>query len=40
MNNQSNGSYTQWLFLALPVIWIGAGLASIYDEGMTAFDLM
>ena len=40
MKNQSNGSYTQWLFLALPVIWIGAGLASIYEEGMTAFDLM
>ncbi len=40
MKNQSDTNYTQWLFLALPVIWIGAGLASCYEAGMTAFDVM
>ena len=40
MKQQTGGSYTKWIFLALPVLWIGAGLASGYEDGMTVFDLM
>ena len=40
MKNQSSPSNTQWLFLALPVMWIGAGLASGYEDGMTVFEVL
>ena len=40
MKNQSDNSYSKWLFLALPVLWIGAGLASGYEDGMTAFEVL
>lgn len=39
MNNQSR-SYWPWIFLALPVMWIGAGMAMGYEDGMTIFELM
>jgi len=40
VKNQSDNSYSKWLFLALPVLWIGAGLASGYEDGMTAFEVL
>lgn len=40
MKNQSSPSNTQWLFLTLPVMWIGAGLASGYEDGMTVFEVL
>lgn len=40
MKHPSGGSYARWVFLALPVMWIGAGLASGYEDGMTVFDLL
>ena len=40
MKNQSGGNYTQWLFLALPVMWIGAGLASGYEDGMALSEVL
>ena len=39
MNNQSR-SYGPWIALALPVMWIGAGMAMGYEDGMTIFELM
>ena len=39
MNNQSR-NYGPWIFLALPVMWIGAGMATGYEDGMTIFELM
>ena len=39
MNNQSR-NYKPWIFLALPVMWIGAGMATGYEDGMTIFELM
>lgn len=40
MNNRSEIPYSALLFLALPVMWIGAGMASGYKEGMTIFDAL
>ena len=40
MKNQSDNSYSQWLLFALPVLWIGAGLASGYEDGMTIFETL
>ena len=39
MNNQSR-NYGPWIALALPVMWIGAGMAMGYEDGMTIFELM
>ena len=39
MNNQPRG-YGPWIALALPVMWIGAGLASTYEDGMKLPDLL
>ena len=39
MNSQPN-SYTPLVVLAFPVIWMGAGMASGYEDGMTLFDAM
>lgn len=39
MNHQSR-SYGPWIALALPVMWIGAGMATGYEDGMTLFELM
>ncbi len=35
-----NNSPLPWLLLAVPVLWMGAALASGYEEGMTIFTLM
>ena len=40
MNNCSEIPYSALLLLALPVMWIGAGMASGYKEGMTIFDAL
>ena len=40
MKNQSGGNYKQWLLLALPVMWIGAGLASGYEDGMALSEVL
>ena len=40
MKNHSSPSNIQWLLLVIPVLWIGAGLASGYEDGMTAFDVL
>ena len=39
MNNQPRG-YGPWIALALPVMWMGAGLASNYEDGMKLPDLL
>lgn len=39
MNNQPR-SYGPWIALALPVMWMGAGMASGYEDGMTIFDAL
>ncbi len=39
MNNQSR-NYGPWIALALPVMWIGAGMAMGYEDGMTIFEIM
>ena len=40
MKNRSRSSYAPWVFLALPVIWLGAVLAHAYEDGMNLFQLM
>ena len=40
MKQQNNSGPLPWLLLAVPVLWVGAALASSYREGMTIFDLM
>ncbi len=39
MNNQPRG-YGAWIALALPVLWLGAGMASGYEDGMTLFEAL
>ena len=40
MKQQNNSGPLPWLLLAVPVLWVGAALASGYREDMTIFDLM
>ena len=40
MKQQNNSGPLPWLLLAVPVLWVGAALASGYQEDMTIFDLM
>ena len=40
MKKQTDGGYIQWIFLALPVLWMGAVLAYAYEDGMNLFELL
>ena len=41
MNRQNNNNgFLPWLLLTIPVLWLGALLATGYEDGMTLFDLM
>ena len=40
MKKQPDNGYLQWVFLALPVLWLGAMLAYAYEDGMNLFQLM
>ena len=41
MNRQNdNNGFLPWVLLAIPVLWLGALLATGYEDGMTLFDLM
>ena len=40
MKKQADSGYIQWIFLALPVIWVGAALAYAYEDGMNVFELL
>ena len=40
MKKQTDGGYIQWIFLALPVLWMGAVLAYAYEDGMNVFELL
>ena len=41
MNRQTdNSGFLPWVLLAVPVLWLGALLATGYEDGMTVFDLM
>lgn len=37
--NDNNG-FLPWALLTVPVLWLGALLATGYEDGMTLFDLM
>ena len=40
MKQPNESSYLPWVLMALPVMWIGAGIASGYEEGMNLFDIL
>ena len=40
MKNNSNHPLFPWLLPAAPILWVGAGMASCYEEGMNLFALM
>ena len=40
MNHSSNKSPFLWLLPVMPILWVGAGMASCYEEGMNLFTLM
>ena len=40
MKKQTDSGYIQWIFLALPVLWMGATLAYAYEDGMNVFELL
>jgi len=40
MKQPNESSYLPWVLTALPVMWIGAGIASGYEEGMNLFDIL
>ena len=37
---KQTGGYAQWVFLTLPVLWMGAVLAYAYEDGMNLFELL
>lgn len=40
MKKQTDSGYIQWIFLALPVLWMGAVLAYAYEDGINLFELL
>jgi len=40
MKNNSNHTLFLWLLPIAPILWVGAGMASCYEDGMNLFTLM
>ena len=40
MKRQQNNSVLPWALLVLPVLWLGAVLASGYEDGMNLIELL
>lgn len=40
MKRQNERSWLPWVLMALPVMWMGAGVASGYEPGMNLFDIL